>query len=84
MQIEGNKVIFWSTAEHYALEKSGQKPCTIRLMTTDEHQRILSADPKFIEIRTATSGAGVLRTLSWWGIIDMLLGKLLVVFCWER
>ncbi|MDY6865138.1 MAG: hypothetical protein SVY15_04095 [Halobacteriota archaeon] len=40
MEIESHKIIFKSTIEHFAKERSGMKRNTVRVLNTSEHNQV--------------------------------------------
>lgn len=81
MRTQGNRVYFTAERKWFDAERSGEKPNTVRLMDDREWAEIQAADLTGVVIafdeRTFT------RRLT--GIFDLgpLLGKHLVIFCWE-
>jgi len=84
MKIEGEDIVFNSEEKWYLLERAGRKPNTIRLVDWSEENEIARCKPKFIRIHCeGEKTISFKRTISWMGRIDTVLGKSMLMFCWE-
>lgn len=85
MILENATVTFKTTAEWYELERQGAKPCTVRLMSEAEFHELAEYDPLRICIARADDPVGNNFTRTGLGIyrVGGLLGKALVLICWE-
>ena len=87
MKIIGDLVILRSTEPYYSREKSGAKPNTERLMSTEEIEWLLEHEPKITRIRiewVATPNEYFDRELTDILIVSELLGFKLVVLSWKH
>jgi hypothetical protein len=83
MKVEGTTVVLKSNEQWYELERSGVKPNTLRIIDGDEWAAIVMCENIRVE-RTGDAGDTCFtRKIGWMGVIDAVLGKLLVMICWR-
>jgi hypothetical protein len=72
-----------SLDEWYWLEEEGRKPNTVRLLDEGELRRVMTIHPGWIHIINASDESlSFARRLTGIHLLDSLLGKHLVMFCW--
>ena len=81
-----NTVVFRSTSKMYALEKSGKRPNTVRLLDRDDVEDLLlgKSEPSYIVIRNSVTEQQFERELTNISVIGELCGKTIVVFSWRH
>ncbi|OPZ41513.1 MAG: hypothetical protein BWY94_02409 [Actinobacteria bacterium ADurb.BinA094] len=84
MIISDDVVKFASSDEWYEIERSGEKPATLRLLSHAEWSRLMHAAPERILIRRAESdGEAFVRRIRSTHVVGDLLGVVVVLICWE-
>jgi hypothetical protein len=83
MMIEGATVVLKSNAEWYELERSGAKSNTLRIMDGDEWAKVAMCERIRVELVGSDGATCFTRTIGWSGVLDAVLGKLLVMICWR-
>ena len=90
MILTGDTVTFKSSDEWYGLERSGEKPATVRIMTDQEAADLFQANPSLIVIRHADTGASFTRRVRSVYAISSVFGDRLaagesaVMVSWEH
>ena len=83
MRIEGDTIIFRSAAAWYEVEKSGEKPNTLRLLDYHEVTEIAGTALRKIRIERADGTETFTRPIGRIFNLEPLLGKTLVMVCWS-
>ena len=98
MKIEGDTIVFKSWPHNYAVEKSGKKPCTVRVIPSSElsnelysfleenfdYNGVANAEPKIRIVRTGENPAEFERQLLYADEIGDLAGSNIYLFCWRH
>lgn len=72
-------VAFRSTPAYYKLEESGAKPCTIRVLDTDDSRMEKATHVRIEDTKTT---AYFTRKITWQGCVGELFGKTIMAYCW--
>lgn len=84
MTISGDTIKFASSEEWYELERSGEKPATLRLLSHAEWNRLMHAAPERILIRRSENdGEAFVRRIRSTHVVGDLLGSVVVLICWD-
>jgi len=83
MRIEGDTIIFRSAPNWYEVEKSGEKPNTLRLLDWHEVTEIAGTDLRKVRIEKNDGKESFTRPVGRIFNLEPLLGKTLVMVCWS-
>ena len=85
MKLENATVTFKSTEAWYEIERRGDKPSTVRLMSPADYLQLAEYDPTYIVVQKGDDeGTCFTRTVRSIYQLGEMLGTAVVIVCWEE